>query len=209
MDQRTPEWFSERAGKVTASKIASVMAKLRNGEPGADRKNYMAQLVTERLTGLPVETFSNAAMQWGTDTEPQARAMYELERGVTVLEEGFVRHPAIENTGASPDGLVGEDGLVEIKCPNTATHIETLRGAGIDRKYILQMHWQMICCERQWCDFVSFDPRLPIEMQMHVERVERDPALCAEIEAEVAAFLKELDETVADLRARYMMKEAA
>ena len=208
MEQRTDEWLSERAGKVTASRIADVMAKTRNGY-GAGRANYMADLVAERLTGEPKQGFCNAAMQHGIDTEPQARAMYEMERGVTVLEEGFVRHPTIENTGASPDGLVGEDGLVEIKCPNTATHIETLRGGAIDRKYILQMHWQMICCGRQWCDFVSFDPRLPLEMQLHVQRVERDEELCAEIEAEVTAFLKELDETVADLRARYMMKEAA
>ena len=208
MEQRTDEWLSERAGKVTASRIADVMAKTRNGY-GAGRANYMADLVAERLTGEPKQGFCNAAMQHGIDTEPQARAMYEMERGVTVLEEGFVRHPTIANTGASPDGLVGEDGLVEIKCPNTATHIETLRGGAIDRKYILQMHWQMICCERQWCDFVSFDPRLPLEMQLHVQRVERDEELCAEIEAEVTAFLKELDETVADLRARYMMKEAA
>lgn len=208
MEQRTDEWLSERAGKVTASRIADVMAMTKSGL-GAARKNYMADLVAERLTGEPKQGFMNAAMQHGIDTEPQARAMYELERGVTVVEEGFVRHPTLANTGASPDGLVGEDGLVEIKCPNTATHIETLRGGKIDRKYLLQMHWQMICCERQWCDFVSFDPRLPIEMQLHIERVERDEELCAEIEAEVTAFLTELDETVADLEARYMMKDAA
>ena len=208
MEQRTDEWLSERAGKVTASRIADVMAKTKSGH-GAGRANYMADLVAERLTGVPKQGFTNAAMQWGTETEPYARDRYSEEMLCVVEEVGFVRHPTIENTGASPDGLVGEDGLVEIKCPNTATHIETLRGGAIDRKYILQMHWQMICCERQWCDFVSFDPRLPLEMQLHVQRVERDEELCAEIEAEVTAFLKELDETVADLRARYMMKEAA
>lgn len=208
MEQRSNEWLSERAGKVTASRIADVMAKTKTGY-GAGRANYMAELVAERLTGVPKQGFMNGAMQHGIDTEPQARAMYELELGVTVVEDGFVRHPTIANTGASPDGLVGEDGLVEIKCPNTATHIETLRGGAIDRKYVLQMHWQMICCERDWCDFVSFDPRLPIEMQLHVQRIERDEELCAEIEAEVTAFLKEMDETVADLEARYMMKEAA
>lgn len=208
MEQRSDEWLSIRAGKVTASRIADVMAKTKTGY-GAGRANYMAELVAERLTGVPKQGFSNAAMQWGTDTEPQARAMYEFMKGVTVVEDGFVRHPTIENTGASPDGLVGEDGLVEIKCPNTATHIDTLRGGGINRKYLLQMHWQMICCERQWCDFVSFDPRMPEEMQIHIERVERDEELCAEIEAEVTAFLKELDETVADLTARYTMKDAA
>lgn len=139
--QRTDEWLSERAGKVTASMISAVMSKLRDGKtPGADRKNYMADLVAERLTGVPKQGFTNAAMQHGIDTEPQARAMYELEYGVSVVETGFVPHPTIEGTGASPDGLIGDDGLVEIKCPNTATHIETLRGAKIDRKYLLQMH---------------------------------------------------------------------
>ena len=208
MEQRTDEWFSERAGKVTASRIADVMAKTKTGY-GAGRGNYMAELVAERLTGIPKQGFTNAAMQHGIDTEPQARAMYELEHGVTVIETGFVPHPKIGQTGASPDGLVGEDGLVEIKCPNTATHIETLRGAKIDRKYLLQMHWQMICTERTWCDFVSFDPRMPVEMQLHVQRVELDAELAEEITAEVTQFLNELNETVADLRERFEMKEAA
>lgn len=207
-EQRTDAWLSERAGKVTASRIADVMAKTKTGY-GAGRANYMAELVAERLTGVPKQGFMNAAMQHGIDTEPQARAMYELEHGVTVIETGFVPHPKIADTGASPDGLVGKDGLVEIKCPNTATHIDTLRGAAIDRKYLLQMHWQMICTERTWCDFVSFDPRLPIEMQMHVRRVELDAELAEEITAEVTQFLTELNEAVADLRARYAIKEPA
>ena len=208
VEQRTDAWLSERAGKVTASRIADVMAKTRNGY-GAGRANYMADLVAERLTGEPKQGFMNAAMQHGIDTEPQARAMYELEQGVTVVETGFVPHPSLDLTGASPDGLVDEDGLIEIMCPNTATHIETLRGGAIDRKYMLQMHWQMICTGRAWCDFVSFDPRLPIEMQMHITRVELDEALATEITSEVETFLAELDETVADLRARYELKEAA
>lgn len=203
VEQRSDEWFAMRAGKVTASRIADVMAKTKTGY-GAGRANYMADLIAERLTGQAKQGFSNAAMQWGTDTEPQARSMYELENGVEVEEIAFVPHPEIENTGASPDGLVGERGLVEIKCPNTATHIETLRGASIDRKYMLQMHWQMICCERDWCDFVSFDPRMPIEMQMHIQRVERDDELCKEIVGEVTTFLAELDEMERELRAKYM-----
>jgi putative phage-type endonuclease len=207
-DQGTTEWLSERAGKVTASKIADVMAKTKSG-PGAARKNYMAQLLTERLTGEPTQGFTNAAMEWGTEQEPRARAMYSFHTGNSVLETGFVPHPEIERTGASPDGLVGDDGLVEIKCPNTATHIETLRGGKIDRKYLLQMHWQMICTGREWCDFVSFDPRLPEPMQLHVQRVERDAELVEEITAEVTQFLTELNEAEADLRARYEMKEAA
>lgn len=209
MDQRTDEWFQARLGKVTASCIAKVMARLKSGQPSADRTNYAAQLITERLTGCPTEGFTNAAMQWGTDTEPQARTAYEFMRSASVEEVGFIDHPAIAMSGASPDGLVGGEGLVEIKCPNTATHLSALEGAPIDRKYLLQMQWQMACCQRAWCDFASFDPRLPMAMQLHVQRVERDDALIAEIEAEVAAFLNELDARVADLRSRYEMKEAA
>lgn len=209
LEQRTTEWFSQRAGKVTASKIVDVMAKTKTGY-GATRANYLAEKVTERLTGLPYgNDFTNAAMQWGTDTEPQARAMYELQTGESVCETGFHDHPAISNSGASPDGLVGDTGLVEIKCPNTKTHIETLRGGKIDRKYILQMHWQMACTGTQWCDFASFDPRLPLELQLYVERVERDEELITEIEAEVSKFLTEVDEAVAELTARYATKEAA
>lgn len=202
MDQRTPEWFSARAGKVTASCIYKVMAKLKDGKPSADRTNYHAQLVAERLTGVTAESFSNAAMQWGTDTEPQARAMYVLEVE-PVVEVGFIDHPYLSMAGASPDGLVGDKGLVEIKCPNTATHIATLTGAPIDRKYLLQMQWQMACTETEWCDFASFDPRLPVEMQLHVRRVERDDVLLAEIETEVAAFLSEVAATVDQLSSLY------
>lgn len=203
MEQGTDEWFAARLGKVTASKIADVMATLKNGQPGAGRKNYAAQLICERLTSQPTESFTNAAMQWGTDTEPQARARYTMETLRSVEEVGFVDHPTIAMCGASPDGLVGDDGLVEIKCPNSATHIETLRGAKIDDKYLKQMHFQMICCEREWCDFVSFDPRLPDEMQIHIRRVERDAELCEEITAAVTGFLAELDAMIADLEKRY------
>lgn len=204
-DQRTPEWFAERCGKVTASRIADVMAKATT----AARSNYMADLAAERLTGIPKPGFSNAAMQHGTDTEPQARAMYELETGLTVVETGFHPHPVLDGTGASPDGLVGDAGLVEIKCPNSSTHLETLRGARVERKYMLQMHWQMICTGREWCDFVSFDPRWPLEMQLHVHRVPLNAELAEEITAGVTQFLSELNLAVADLQARYLTKEAA
>lgn len=207
LEQRSPEWFAARLGKVTASCIYKVMAKTKTGY-GADRANYAAQLVTERLTGTPTEGFSNAAMQWGTDTEPQARAMYSLECAEPVTEIGFLHHPLIGMAGASPDGLVGDRGMVEIKCPNSATHIATLTGSPIDRKYILQMQWQMACAERDWCDFASFDPRLPAPMQLHIRRVERDDDLLVEIETEVEAFLAEIEATVADLEARYMMEAA-
>lgn len=209
IEQRTIDWHNLRCGKVTASRIADVMAKGAAGKPSATRASYMAELVAERLTGIPRQGFTSAAMQHGIDTEPQARAMYELETGFTVIETGFHPHPAIEGTGASPDGLVIETGLVEIKCPNTATHIETLRGAPIDRKYLLQMHWQMVCTGREWCDFVSFDPRLPLEMQLHVHRVPLNAELAEEITAAVTQFLSELNLAVADLQARYLTKEAA
>lgn len=207
-EQRTDIWFKQRCGKVTASRIADIMAQTKSG-PGAARKNYLAELLTERLTGEPRQGFTSAAMEWGTEQEPRARAMYSFHSGNQVVEIGFVPHPSIAGTGASPDGLVYESGLVEIKCPNTATHIETLRGARIDRKYLLQMHWQMVCAEREWCDFVSFDPRLPDPMQLHVQRVEKDAELAEEITAAVTQFLTELNEAEAELRDRYDMREAA
>jgi len=207
MPQRSPEWFQHRVGRVTASRIADVMAQTKTG-PGAARKNYAADLVAERLTGDAREGFSNAAMQWGTDTEPQARTAYEFMTDATVQEVGFIDHPRLEWAGCSPDGLVGDDGMVEIKCPNTATHIETLLTGQIEGKYLKQMQFQMACAGRTWCDFVSFDPRLPAEMQLFVKRIEADPAEIATIEGAVSAFLVEVDSTVAALRARYMQEAA-
>lgn len=199
--QRSEEWFLARLGKVTASRIADVTARTKTGW-GAGRANYMAELLCERLTGEPREAFTNAAMQWGTDMEPEARRAYQFLTGETVVEVGFVDHPQIAMSGASPDGLVGEFGLLEIKCPNSATHIETLLGAEIDGKYLKQMQWQMACTKRQWCDFVSFDPRLPERMQIHVRRVFADPDVF-EIEEDVVKFLAELDAKEAALREKF------
>jgi len=199
MDQRSDEWFEARRGKITASKIADVMMK----KTTAGYRNYRAQLMCERLTGQVAESFSNAAMQWGTDTEPQARAAYEFYSGLEVVEIGFVDHPSIENTGASPDGLVADDGMIEIKCPNTATHLETLLGGPIPSKYYDQMQWQMECAGRQWCDFVSFDPRLPEAMQMFVQRVDCDEARLIEITAGVATLLDQIESDITELRAKY------
>lgn len=208
MEQLSAEWFAARLGRATASKISDIVAKTKSG-PSASRGNYMAQLVAERLTGNPAETFSNGAMLWGTEKEPEARTAYERHALCSVVELGFADHPTIPMSGASPDGLVGDEGLLEVKCPLTATHIDTLLGGSVPKKYLVQMQWQMACTGRQWCDFVSFDPRLPEEMQLFVQRVERDEAMIAELETEVAAFLAEVDETVAALRERYMMKETA
>lgn len=206
--QGTPEWFSARCGKVTASKVADVIAKTKTGW-GASRANYMAQLVAERLTGEVAEGFSNGAMRWGTETEPQARAAYQFYRDADVVEIGFVAHQSIAETGASPDGLVGDDGLVEIKCPNTATHIETLLGQLVLAKYVTQMQWQMACTGRAWCDFVSFDPRMPEEMRLFVRRVPRDAALIAQLETEVSAFLVEVAAKVEALSSLYLERAAA
>jgi putative phage-type endonuclease len=195
MDQGTEEWFTIRIGKVTASRVADVIAKTKTGY-SASRDNYMAQLVCERLTGQKGESFTNAAMQHGTETEPLARAAYEALKDVLVDEVGFVPHPTIEMAGASPDGLVGTDGLLEIKCPNTATHIETLLSQSVPGKYNTQMQFQMACTGRQWCDFVSFDNRLPAELQLFVKRVPRDEVFIRLIEAEIVQFLAELDDKI-------------
>lgn len=200
MDQGTSEWFAARCGNVTASRITDVMTKTKSGY-GAGRKNYMAALVVERLTGEVADSFTNDAMRWGTETEPMAREAYEAAREVFVIEDGFMPHPTIERTGASPDGLVGDDGMIEIKAPNTATHLDTLLSQTIPRKYILQMHWQMDCYDRQWVDFVSFDPRLPDGLQMFIKRVDRDEALLEEIRVEVQLFLAELDAKIEKLKA--------
>jgi putative phage-type endonuclease len=200
IDQGTPEWHQERCGKATASRIADIIATTKSG-PSASRKNYLAQLVAERLTGTVAESYTNAAMQWGQNTEEQARATYAFLKGVDVLKAPFVLHPAIPDSGASPDGFVGEDGLIEIKCPNTATHIETLLAGKIDGKYITQMQWQMACTGRQWCDFVSYDPRMPEHLAIWVKRVPRDDAMIEELESAVRVFLAEVASTVAALEA--------
>jgi putative phage-type endonuclease len=195
MDQGSEEWFTIRIGKVTASRVADVIAKTKTGY-SASRDNYMAQLICERLTGQKGESFTNAAMQHGTDTEPLARAAYEALKDVLVDEVGFVSHPTIEMAGASPDGLVGDDGLLEIKAPQTNTHIETLLSQSVPGKYNTQMQFQMACTGRKWCDFVSFDNRLPEELQLFVRRVPRDEVFIRLIEAEIVQFLAELDDKI-------------
>jgi putative phage-type endonuclease len=200
--QGSPEWHAIRLGKVTASRVADVIAKTKSG-PAASRKNYLTELVLERLTGERTEGFTNAAMQWGIDTEPQARLAYEFHRNVDVAQVGFVPHPSIADAGASPDGLVRDDGLVEIKCPMPATHMETLDTGAVPAKYVTQMQWQMACTGREFCDFVSFDPRFPAHMQFFCERVKRDDLLIKTLEAEVTDFLRELRDTVDRLKSKY------
>lgn len=198
-EQGSVEWFSQRLGRVTASRISDVMAKTKSGY-SATRKNYLMQLLCERLTGRKEESYTNAAMQRGTDLEPMARSFYEGNQGVAVTEVGFVPCPGIEMAGASPDGLVGDDGLVEIKAPNTAQHVEFLRFGQIDGGYQLQMLFQMICTGRKWCDYVSFDDRLPQELQYKCQRFHYDAQRAMEVMAEVSAFLKELSTLEAEMR---------
>jgi len=198
MDQGSEAWFEARIGKVTASRVADVLAKTKSGY-STSRDNYMAQLVCERLTKQKAESFSNAAMQHGTDTEPLARAAYESLKDVLVDEVGFVPHPSIIMAGASPDGLVGDNGLLEIKCPNTATHIDTLLSQTVPSKYNTQMQFQMACTGRSWCDFVSFDNRLPEELQLFVKRVPRDDVFIKQTEDAIVKFLAELDDKIIKL----------
>jgi len=198
MEQGTVEWFAARCGKVTASRVADIIAKTKTGF-SASRENYMAQLVCERMTGKPAESFSNSAMQWGTDTEPFARAAYEAKVDVLVSEVGFITHPLIKDAGASPDGLVGDFGLVEIKCPNTSTHIQTLLDQKVPEKYNTQMQWQMASTMRQWCDFVSFDPRMAEGLQIFIKRVEFDPIYVAQLEKEVINFLMDVEDKIQKL----------
>lgn len=198
MEQRTDKWFAARLGKVTASRVADVIATTKTGY-SASRANYMAQLVVERMTGKQTESYTNAAMEWGTNTEPLARAAYEAEKGLLVDETGLVDHPSIPMSGASPDGLVGDDGLIEIKCPNTATHIENLLSKSVDKKYITQMQWQMACTGRKWCDFVSFDPRMGEGLQMVVIRVDRDEDYIQMLETEIKKFLGEVESKIKQL----------
>ena len=199
MEQRSTEWFTARLGKVTASRVADVIAKTKTGY-STSRDNYMAQLVCERMTGTIAESYSSAAIAHGIETEPLARAAYEAAKDVLVDEVGFAIHPTISNAGASPDGLVGDDGLIEIKCPNTATHIDTLLSDKVPSKYNTQMQWQMVCTGRKWCDFVSFDPRMPEGLQLFIQRVDFDLEYVKMLEAEITGFLGELETKIEKLK---------
>jgi putative phage-type endonuclease len=199
IEQGTPEWFAARLGKVTASRIKDVVAMTKTG-PSASRKNYAAELMLERVTGQRKESFSNEAMRWGTETEPLARLAYSLSIGLDVEEVGFIDHPTVLRSGASPDGLVGERGMVEIKCPNTATHCEWAIAGKVPPEHELQMQWQMDCCDRDWCDFVSYDPRMPEGQQLFVRRTNRlTEAKIDDLRKEVAAFDNEVEKLVASL----------
>jgi putative phage-type endonuclease len=199
MQQLSQEWFEARCGKVTASKISDVVARTKT-KWAASRANYMTQLLIERLTGMKEEGYTNAAMQWGIDTEPQARDAYVFMTDNDVEQVGFIDHPEIKMSGASPDGLVFDNGLIEIKCPTSATHLNTMLTGKIDKKYIDQMQWQMECTDRRWCDFVSFDPRFPEEYQIFIKTIKRDEDRISELRTGVIMFNSELDEMIEKLK---------
>jgi putative phage-type endonuclease len=198
-DQRTDDWFEARLGKATASRFKDVMATLKNGNPAQAQQDYLTELVVERLTQQPVQKFATAAMNWGTEQESAARLAYERHADIEVQETGFVAHDTLM-AGCSPDGLVYWDGLLEIKCPfNTGVHIETLL-SGMPEHHTAQIQGQMWITGRDWCDFVSYDPRMPVELQLHVQRIERDEAFIADLERRVSSFLSEVGKQVEALR---------
>lgn len=194
MEQRSEEWFQARLGKVTASKLSDVMSTTKSGE-SAYRRTYRHQLVTERLTGKQTEIYINQAMQHGMDTEDEARDFYVFKHA-DVKEVGFVDHPTIDMAGASPDGLVGDDGLIEIKCRQPQNHTETLISHQIPSRYKLQMYWQMACTGRKWCDYVSYCPSFPESLKMVVIRLQWDDEQIKLLEESVTKFLTEVEDTV-------------
>jgi putative phage-type endonuclease len=197
--QRSEDWYAARLGKATASRFKDAIAALKSGAPAQAQRDYLTELVVERLTQQPIQRFQNAAMAWGTEQEPAARAAYERATGRIVEETGFVAHDTLL-AGCSPDGLVDWDGLIEIKCPwNTANHIETLLN-GMPSDHIPQVQGQMWITGREWCDFVSFDPRMPEALQLHVQRIQRDPSFIADLEAKVTSFLQQVGTQVEALR---------
>jgi putative phage-type endonuclease len=205
IEQRTEEWFQQRLGKVTASRISDVIAKTKTGV-STSRQNYLIQLVSERLTGKKGDSFVNQAMLDGIERESAARELYERTRGVSVTEVGFFDHPVIKNSGASPDGAVNAEedgkyaGLIEVKSPIETTHTNTLISKSVPSKYIPQMQWQLACTGAKWVDFVSYNPNFPEELQLFVARVDRDDTYIGELEAEVIKFLDEVEQTIIKLK---------
>lgn len=194
IQQGTEEWHQLRLGKVTASRVADILAKTKSGA-SASRGNYLIELALQRVTKTIEESYSNSAMEWGVATEPQARVAYEVSTGNFVDQIAFVNHPTIEGFGCSPDGLVGE-GLIEIKCPNSATHWSYIKANEPPQKYIIQMQAQMSVTGAKWCDFVSFDPRMPERSQLLIVRVNRDNEFIAEMENDIKQFLSEVEAEV-------------
>jgi putative phage-type endonuclease len=201
--QRNDGWYADRCAKITASPILKVYKKLKSGGYSSERETYFFQVLGETLTGVPASGFKSAAMQRGIDKEAEAREAYQRKTNYPVYEAPFIPHPRIERAGASPDGFVGEDGLVEIKCPNSATTAKVLLSDYLDETYAAQMQWQMACTGRQWCDYAVYDDRMPEHLRLYVRRINRDDALIADVEKEVIKFLEEIDAAVAALTKKY------
>jgi putative phage-type endonuclease len=208
MEQLSEEWFAIRRGKVTASRVADMMATTKTGY-GASRAGLMAELIAERLTGKSTERFQTDAMKWGVEKEADARDAYTFYCDASVQPGDFALHPTIPDAGASPDGYVGADGLIEIKCPQTNTHIDTLLSGAVQGRYVTQIQFQLACTGRQWCDFVSFDPRMPARMQLFVKRIQRSVNEIAYLEKETKAFLNEMYEKLNSLEKLYGIAKVA
>lgn len=204
--QGTAAWLAERAGHATASRFKDILAQIRSGE-AASRRNYRVQLITERLTGIPANGYTNAAMQWGVDNEPFARMAYEAATGAVVEETGFLKHPSIPWCGASPDGLIDADGGIEIKCPfESSVHVETLIAQRMPPDHLAQVQGCLWVSGRRWWDFISYDPRMPAHLRLFVQRIQRDDVYIQRLAKEVADFLAEVEVYLTKLS---QLKEAA
>jgi putative phage-type endonuclease len=201
MEQRSSEWMAVRCGKLTGSRFADVMNLISGGKPGANRRALITQLAVERLTGKCVDTFQNDAMRRGTELEPEARAAYEAHTGELVEEVGFIPHPVLSYVGVSPDGLLGDDGMVELKCPaNMAKHLEALRANEHAKEYKWQLQGQLWVAHRKWVDAVSYDPRFPEHLRLAIARIERDESAIKELAAECDKANHEIEEVLFTLQ---------
>jgi putative phage-type endonuclease len=206
VEQRTPEWADLRVGRVTASRIADVMtvlAKKKNGETpeAAPRRNYRAEIISESLTGESAEdTYTTPEMRWGIANEPYAIELYGTYTQTLVEPGGFHTHEDIDRFGVSPDGLVGDDGMLQVKCLKTANHLDLILTGEVPREYFVQIQAELACTGRKWCDFVGYDPRLPVHLRLFICRIERNEEEIANIEAHVRQFLAEVDATLAKLQ---------
>lgn len=206
MEQRTEEWFDARCGKLTGSRFSDVMNVLKGGAPGANRRNLVTLLAVERLTRKTVDTFQNDAMRRGTELEPEARAAFEAYTGELVEVVGFIQHPVIEYVGVSPDGLLGNDGMVEFKCPaSMSKHLDSLVSDDHAKEYRWQLQGQMWVAHRKWIKAVSYDPRFPEHLRLAICHVERDEKAIAELAQECEKANREIEQVLTQLQ----MKEAA
>ncbi len=208
MPQGDEEWLQARVGKVTASRMGDMMAKTKSGW-GASREQYAAELLSELINGKPYQGYVTGPMAQGILNEPDARVEYEFEKGVRVEEVGFIPHPNIHRAGASPDGYVGSEGLIEIKCMQPSGHVAVLRTLKISDSHIKQMQFQMACTGRQWCDYVAYNPNYNPPYRCWISRVYRDENLIRTLEDHTRIFLQELDLALADLRAKHERERAA